>query len=137
MLYIKKSDMTHEKRINALYMRELGGALMFYAAVLYGALTFGPAMPDGALKTAVMLTPMLPVLLAAWAIARHLARVDEYARKMVLECIAIAFAVTAGVTFTYGFLENVGFPRLSMFVIWPLMGGTCVAVSIARGLCSR
>ena len=36
--------------------------------------------------------------------------------------MAIAAAVTAGWTFTYGFLENAGYPRLSMFIVWPVMG---------------
>ena len=29
---------------------------------------------------------------------------------------------TALLTFTYGFLETTGFPKLSMFFVWPLMG---------------
>ena len=30
-------------------------------------------------------------------------------------------AITAGLRFTCGFLENAGYPRLSMFTTWPLM----------------
>ena len=33
----------------------------------------------------------------------------------------MAFAGTAVLTFSYGFLENVGFPPLNTFMIWPLM----------------
>ena len=36
---------------------------------------------------------------------------DEFMRLRSLESIAIAAAVTAGVTFTYGFLEGAGFPE--------------------------
>ena len=42
---------------------------------------------------------------------------DEYQRATYLETFAIGAAVTAGVTFTFGFLENAGFPRLSMFTV--------------------
>ncbi|MEA1674025.1 hypothetical protein [Nitrospirillum sp. BR 11163] len=40
---------------------------------------------------------------------------------MQLVAIGFAFAGTALLTFTYGFLEVAGFPRLSMFMVWPLM----------------
>jgi hypothetical protein len=48
-----------------------------------------------------------------------------------------AGAVTAGLTFTYGFLEGAGFPKLSMFWVWGLMGGTWAAVAGLRCLVSR
>lgn len=129
--------MTHEKKINAMYYREFAGSMLLYAAVLVGALKFGATMPDGGLKTAVMVSPMIPVLLLVWVIVRHVARIDEYVRRHTLETLAIAFAITGAVSFTYGFLENVGFPRLSMFVVWPFMGGTWAVVGIARGMCAR
>lgn len=127
--------MTHEKKINALYYREFTGSLLLYAIVLICALKFGPSMPDGAAKTAVMLSPMIPVLLFAWVLFRRFARIDEYARLQTLETIAIAFAITAAVSFTYGFLENVGFPRLSMFVVWPFMGAAWGVAGVIRGRC--
>jgi hypothetical protein len=42
--------------------------------------------------------------------------------SVMLENLAVAAAVTAGASLTYGFLENAGFPKLSMFVVWPVMG---------------
>ena len=39
-----------------------------------------------------------------------------------LESIAIGAAVTAALSLTYGFLESAGFPKLSMFWVWPVMG---------------
>lgn len=127
--------MTHEKKINALYYREFTGSLLFYAVVLICALKFGPSMPNDAAKTAVMVSPMIPVLLFVWVLVRHFSRVDEYARRVTLETIAIAFALTAAVSFTYGFLENVGFPRLSMFVVWPFMGFAWGLAGLIRGRC--
>jgi hypothetical protein len=41
--------------------------------------------------------------LKIWAVARHIRRMDEYQRRIVLESLAIAAAVTAGVSFTCGF----------------------------------
>jgi hypothetical protein len=50
----------------------------------------------------------------------------------MLETIAIAFAITGGVTFTYGFLENAGYARLSMFTVWGVMGLSWGLASLFR-----
>ncbi|MEM1296634.1 MAG: hypothetical protein AAGH89_14800 [Verrucomicrobiota bacterium] len=65
--------------------------------------------------------PMIPAVFVVKAIVRHLHRVDEMEQAIQLRCLAIAFGATAFVTFTYGFLEGAGLPKLSMFVVWPVM----------------
>jgi hypothetical protein len=90
--------------------------------VLFGALSIGKRMEPGVLRTTLLLTPIIPVLLAIWAIARQFKRMDEFIRLRTLESLAIAAAVTAGLSVTYGFLEGAGYPRLSMFWVWPVMG---------------
>ncbi|HHH7389147.1 TPA: hypothetical protein ACP2SZ_005232, partial [Escherichia coli] len=55
-------------------------------------------------------------------VIRHIRHLDELARKVHLEGLAVAFVGTALITFSYGFLETAGFPRLSMFMVWSLMG---------------
>jgi hypothetical protein len=111
-----------ESRVRTLYFRELTGAVVLYAVVLAIALLAGQAMSPGWGRTLVMVSPMAPSLLTVWVVARQIGRVDEFVRLSTLQGIAVAAAVTAGWTFTYGFLENAGFPRLSMFTIWPVMG---------------
>jgi hypothetical protein len=71
------------------------------------------------------------------AIARHVARIDEYQRLRLLEGVALAAAVTGAVTFSYGFLETAGFPKLSMFSVWVVMGAGRGPVNIVRGLAAR
>lgn len=122
---------------NRQYYIELGGAMLLYAIVLSGALRFGPTLQPGALRVAIFLSPMLPIGVAVWAIVRQIRRSDEFIRKTTLEHIAIAAAVTAGLTMTYGFLENAGFPRLSMFTVWPLMGAVWGMAGLVSGLCRR
>lgn len=111
---------------------ELTASIAIYAAILIPAMMVGPAMEAGTLRTVVMLSPMLGFMLALWAVVRQLRRIDEFLRLRTLENIAMAAAVTAGATFTYGFLENVGYPRLSMFVVWPLMGAVWALVALLR-----
>lgn len=111
---------------------ELAASLGVYALILIPALYFGESMEAGTARTLVMLSPMIGFLLALWAIIRQFNRVDEFVRLRTLENVAIAAAVTAGASFTYGFLENAGFPRLSMFAVWPLMGAAWGVVAIGR-----
>ncbi|HEY2630592.1 MAG TPA: hypothetical protein VGI57_15790 [Usitatibacter sp.] len=127
----------HEREVKKAYLRELFGALALYCAVLTAALHFGSGMAAGPARTAVLLSPSLPFLLMVWAVVRQVRRMDEYLRLIALEDFAIIGAVTAGWTFTYGFLETAGFPRLSMFTIWPAMGATWLALCALRWLRRR
>ena len=122
---------------NSKYAKELWGALVLYAIVLVAALTIGKCMEPGLAQTLVFVSPMIPFLLGVWAVVRQVRRSDEFIRKTTLERIAIAAAVTAGWTFTHGFLENAGFSRLSMFTVWPVMGAVWCVVAITDNLLHR
>ncbi len=115
------------------YHWELAGALLFYTAVLFGSIKLADPMDPGPARTALLLTPAIPIALAIWVIVRGFRRMDEFIRLRTLENIGISFAVTAGWTLTYGFLEGAGFPRLTMFWVWPVMGAIWATLSIVRG----
>jgi hypothetical protein len=129
--------MGHEKKVMRAYHRELGLSMAVYVVLLFSAIRFGRPMAEGTLRTIILLTPMLGFALAIWAIARHLRRIDEYMRQNLLETFAIGAAITAAVTFSYGFLETAGFPRLSMFTVWPVMGASWGLVCFVRFLMKR
>jgi hypothetical protein len=129
--------MGHEKKVARAYLREMGLSMVVYVVLLIGAMKFGRPLPDGALRTVILLVPMIGFFLAIWAVARHLGRIDEYQRRMMLDTFAIGSAVTAAVTFSYGFLETAGFPRLSMFAVWPIMGASWIVVCLGRWLLKR
>jgi hypothetical protein len=126
-----------EKRVARSYRVELLASLAIYGVLLYASIRYGRPMPDSPLRTAVLIAPMLGFGLMIWAVARQLGRVDEYVRRVVLENIAIAGAVTAAATFTYGFLETAGFPLLSMFHVWMVMCGAWMAVTLIRLVLQR
>ena len=127
----------HEKRVMKTYFRELFGSIALYTLLLVLAIRFGRPMPEGVLRTVVLVTPMIGFGLAIWAIARHLRRADEYVRQWLLESIALAAAITAGLTFTYGFLETAGFPRLSMFTVWCVLCASFGLACLLRKLFAR
>lgn len=121
-----------ERKAGGRYLRELFASIAIYMALLIPSVMYGPAMAPGALKTAVLVCPMAGFFLAIWAMARQVGRLDEYQRGAMLETFAIAGAATAGITFTYGFLETAGYPRLSMFTVWGVMGSAWLVVGLVR-----
>lgn len=122
----------HEKRVGKAYMRELMGSIALYTVLLLGAVRWGRPMDEGLARTLVLVSPMIGFGLALWAIARHFARVDEYIRRFLLESLAVGAGITAGLSFTYGFLETAGFPRLSMFTVWCVLCGSTGIVCLVR-----
>ena len=137
MLYIAKETVMSQTSNRWLYFREMAGALVLYTFVLVLALTIGRRIPPGPWQVAIYMSPMLPFLLAVRAVVRQIRRSDEFMRKTVVEHIAITAAVTAGWTFTYGFLENAGYPRLSMFTVWPAMGAVWAILAIVENVRHR
>jgi energy-converting hydrogenase Eha subunit A len=122
----------YEKRVARAYNIELLVSLAVYAVLLVGSIRLGRPMADGWERTLVLLVPMIGFGLMIRALIRHVARVDEYQRVRLLENIALASAITAGLSFSYGFLETAGYPKLSMFSVWIALGASFGAVLALR-----
>ena len=109
------------------YMIELGAALLVYAVLLILSNTLERRLqPDGALLVALNLMPILGVLAGAWAIVRAFFRMDEFQRRVQFDALVLAFAGTAVITFSWGFVEDLGVPHLRAFMVWPIMAGLWV-----------
>lgn len=115
------------------------GLLLFLLGLAaYGATLIGSQhLLAGGIEThtariLIALAPMLPAAFICGVVVRSIRHLDEMQRKLQFEALALAFAGTALITFGYGFLEGVGFPRISMFAVWPLMG-TIWFVSVMVG----
>ena len=121
----------YEKRIKNTYIREMMISVLLYSALLVLAITVGRPLEAGLPRTLLLVSPMIGFGLMLWAIARHIGRVDEYIRRLILESVSLGAGITAGLTFTYGFLENAGFPRLSMFSVWIVL---CISTMVACAL---
>jgi hypothetical protein len=79
------------------------------------------AVPHG-LSIPVGLIPMLPAVLAVFPLLEAYRNQDELQRRIQSEGIIVSFVLTAIATVSYGFLETyAGFPKLSMFFVWPTM----------------
>lgn len=106
------------------YVAELGGAMAVYVVLLFVSVYVArTAQLSPAVRYAVLLSPMLGAAAAAWAILRHVRRIDELQQRRALESLSFSFAVTAFGTFAWGFAEVAGAPKLPTFAIWPIMAG--------------
>ena len=104
------------------YLMELSAALAVYGAMLFGSIELlSHAYVARPWRDVIALSPMLPAAAMAWVILRELRRMDELQRRIQLEALGFSFAGTAVLTFSYGFLEGLGYPKLSMFTVWPIL----------------
>lgn len=105
------------------HLKELIAAIAAYAVVLVISIVLVQTEPAQAIKVLLALAPMIPALFVPRAVIRELRRIDEMQRMIQLEALGISFCGTALLTFGYAFLESwAGFPQMSLFVVWPLMG---------------
>ncbi len=114
---------SEKKQAQRRYRAELGGALLSYTGAIFGSISFLNGNPDSEFRFFVAVIPVLPTLLALWAIIRHVRRFDELYRHIFSEALAYAAIVTALATFTYGLMENAGLPHLPILWTLPVMIG--------------
>lgn len=104
------------------YFIELALAMALYTVLLLGAKAIDHAYhPTGGGQIALALLPTIGCVAALVVILRGIRRMDEFQRRIQFEAIAFAFAGTALGTFSYGFLEGAGLPRMPTFAVWPVM----------------
>lgn len=116
------------------YLREFFGAMIAYAALLYASNAILSANPSAPWRFAVAVLPMIPALVLMRAVINAISRLDELQQNIQFTALGFAFAGTAAITFTYGFLENVGVPQLSWIYVWPLMATLWI---VGRVIASR
>lgn len=117
------------------YYLEMGAALILYVLVLVLSLIASQSLLDANifLRSLVALAPVIPAGLMCWAIVRNMRRMDEMHLRIQFEALGFAFAASALLTFSYGFLENVGAPHIPWTCVWPVMGLMwIVGLQIAR-----
>jgi hypothetical protein len=122
------------KQVPRYYFVELLSAMGLFMVALFWRHAFAATHPAASLlKTIVLLSPILPVCLAAWAICRLYARTDEMLRKAMLENIAFGALFCAVGSIALGFLHDVGLPKVGIQWAWPLIGAGWVLICIYRG----
>jgi len=126
-----------EREARNKYLLELGASMALYTAVLVGSIYMAKTMQPGLARTLVVITPAIPVALFFWVIGRNFRRMDEFVRLRTLESMAIGSSVVGAFSLTYGFFEMAGFPKLSMFWVWGILGFSAFLVGCVRSLVKR
>ena len=121
------------RQVPRRYFIEFNTALALYIAATIGREYVAHQTGDPTLRTLILVSPILPVLLAAWAVVRFYRGIDEYHRLQILEALAIAAGATGIIAVSWGFLQDVGFPKLSLSVAWPIIALVWAAVALYLG----
>ncbi|MBV9789493.1 MAG: hypothetical protein JOZ51_15010 [Chloroflexi bacterium] len=120
-------------KADKIYNSQLAITMLVYMVVVAVSVWFINANPESFWRIPAALTPMIPASYVPFVFMRYLRHIDELQRQIQLEALGFAFAATAILTLAYGFLENVGFPRVNWIFIWPIMGGLwAMGIALAR-----
>ena len=97
-----------ERATARAYNREFWPGMVAYALVLSAALTWGDLEGDSAWRFVWALAPVVPAAWLVRTVFRHVHRVDEYQRLLLLQSLAVGFAVAMLAAITLGFLAIAG-----------------------------
>ena len=75
------------------------------------------SMPEGIVRSSLVLSPVLLALLIVANAYWIYEACDEFIRLRILKCVVVTAIVVAASTLGYFFMELLGFPRLSMLAI--------------------
>ncbi len=106
------------------YLLEFGSSMALYTAAIFFSFSFLAANPNSPWQIWISILPILPAIIATVAVIRAQVKLDELQQKVQLLSFAISFVIVGLTTFTYGFLENVGFPKIPFVWIFPFMIAT-------------
>lgn len=111
-----------DESVSKTYRREYYTAMLIYAVVLLVSVFLTKhGSPSAWWRIPLALAPLIPIFFALRAFLRFFSRLDELQRRIQLEALALSFGVTCVVTWSYGLLEYIGFPDVSMIWVPPFM----------------
>lgn len=106
------------------YLREFIYSMIAYVLTLIPSIMLISFFADYPLNLAIIvaaLAPVVPVVFMIYFFLRYLSRIDELQQRIQLLAIGFAAGTTSMLAFSYGFLENVGFPPISLMWVFPVM----------------
>ncbi len=112
----------NQSQLMKRYNKELFIALVAYTLLLVASILILKNIELSKLwQVIITLLPAIPTAFVILAIMRMLIDSDELQQRIQLFATAFSAALTGFITFSYGFLENVGFPKFSTFLIFPML----------------
>jgi len=127
MVYTGRALMRERCRaVDRRHVREFMPAIVIYMVVMLYAWPLQKSMSPGALKTALVLSPMLPIAWIIISCVRHVLASDELERRQHLEAIAVSASIVGMASMALGFL---GASRILV------LEGTYVLLFVYPALC--
>jgi low affinity Fe/Cu permease len=110
------------KQVMQRYHKELIWSVIAYSAVIVGSITALKNYEFSRLwQVLISLSPTIPVGFVIVAIMRLIIYSDELQQRIQLFAISFSAALTGLITFSYGLLENIGFPKFPTFYVLPTL----------------
>lgn len=129
MLVSSKLDIMTMRPAHRQYLKSFIPAMLAYVAVLFASILLLQKLGSTAplyLRTALALSPVIPLVFACLAIMRFVRDSDELERKIELEAIALSCLFTGLIFMSLGFLA-------SSKLIY--LDGAAVAIWVFPSLC--
>jgi hypothetical protein len=117
------------------YYREFGVAMGAYLVVLVAVTVWGGLHGHSPARFALAVLPAIPAAGVAWAVLRHVRRIDDYQRRILLEGVAMGFALAMLAAITLGLLAAAGLVVPGS--AWIIYGIGMVSWAIGSGVASR
>ncbi len=110
------------KKALITYTRDFGLSMALYMAAVFG-INMVPGIEEMPKWQAVLiaLIPIVPILMSIRAVLVFHRSMDELHKQIAMEATIIAFFLVGLGSFSYGFLEGVGFPQLDVIWIFPAL----------------
>ncbi|MBL8089888.1 MAG: hypothetical protein KF758_13295 [Anaerolineales bacterium] len=112
----------NQNEVMKRYYKEFGIAMGFYVVAVIVSTTIlnNFEFPQIA-QVVITLIPVIPTIFVVIAILRALRESDELQQRIQLQAVTFSAITTGLITFSYGFLENVGFPPFPIIFVLPMM----------------
>ena len=103
------------------FVTQFALSMLAYVVVLIASILLLQRNPEAWWRFPVALSPVIPALIGMQVIVRVAREMDELQQRIQLEAVAFSLGSTAMLTFSYGFLEGVGFPHLNWTFVLPVI----------------
>ena len=90
------------------YARDFWPGMAGYGIVLAAVLTWGGLDGDSPWRALWALLPVVPALWIVRAVVRHVHRIDDYQRLLLLQSVGVGFAIAMIASLTVAFLDIAG-----------------------------
>ena len=122
------TEQSHGKR----YMLEISTGIVGFLVLFLGLPLAMPANPDTAISLLVAVLPILPLFWVVIAIARHVGRVDEMQRALMLRSFAWGFGASILASLALLLLSRAGisveYSAIAVFIAGMTGWGAALAV---------